>query len=225
MMRERSRTRRPFTTLRAVEKALGHGVDLGDARAGDGVDARLHLGQRPERLGQQRLREGAHGLVQLRPRHHAREEPQGVRLGRRVAAALHDDLLGAGGPDHAHEARGGGHAEGDAEVDLGDPELRLGRRDAEVAGEGEPPAAADRVAVDHGDGRLLQVLQQGLGPLEQPAELRLAPGEGLAALLRRHARLQAGIGARRRRRGARRSRRPRAWSRRRAARRRRRPAR
>src|SRR6266852_3897710 len=37
----------------ALEVTLGHRVDVGDAGAGDGVDPRLHLGERPKRLGQE----------------------------------------------------------------------------------------------------------------------------------------------------------------------------
>ena len=100
-------------------------------------------------------------------------------LGGRVPPALHDDLLRARGPDEAHEAGRRRDPERYAEVDLGDPELRFGGGPAKVAGERQPPAAADGVAVDHGDRRLLQALEQRVGALEQPAELALALAERL----------------------------------------------
>src|SRR5207247_643630 len=81
--------------------------------------------------------------------HHAvHEAPLPCLLGG-VAPAVHDDLLGTGGTDHADEAGRGGHAQRNTEVDLGDPQLRLGRRDAEVAGQREAPAAADGVTVEN----------------------------------------------------------------------------
>jgi hypothetical protein len=48
--------------------------------------------------------------------------------------------------------------------------------------EREPPAAAHRVPVDHRDRRLLEILEQRVGALEQPPELALALAEDLAAL-------------------------------------------
>ena len=101
------------------------------------------------------------------------------------------------GPDEAHEAGRRRDAERHAEVDLGNPELRFGGGPAEVAGERQTPAAADRVAVDHRDRRLLEALQQRVGALEQPPELALALTERLAPLVRRHRRLEPGVGSRR----------------------------
>src|SRR3990167_2114443 len=99
------------------------------------------------------------------------------------------------GPDEPDEARRRGRAERDAEVHLGDPELGLGRRPAEVAGEREPPAAADRVAVDARDRRLLEALEERVRALEEPAKLALGPPERPPALLGRHPRAERRGGA------------------------------
>ena len=90
---------------------------------------------------------------------------------------------------------GGGDAERHAEVHLGDPELRLRRGPAEVAREREPPAAADRMPVDHRDRRLLEVLEQRVRPLEEAAELALPLRERPPPLVRRHLRAERGVGA------------------------------
>src|SRR5438094_625285 len=63
MTRERSRMRIPSSIIRVsatVEKALRHCVDLGDARARDGVKPRLGLCERREGLGGQELGVGPH---------------------------------------------------------------------------------------------------------------------------------------------------------------------
>src|SRR5439155_10868916 len=112
------------------------------------------------------------------------------------APALHDDLLRARGADEAHEAGRRRDAERHAEIDLGNPELRFGGGPAKVARERQAPAAADRVAVDHRDRRLLETFEQRVGALEEPPELALALAERLAALIGRHRRLEPGIGAR-----------------------------
>ncbi len=124
-----------------------------------------------------------------------------MRLGRRVPAALHDDFFRPRWPHHPDEACGGGDAKGDAQVDFGDPELRLAGGDPEVAGQGEAPSPTHRVAVDHGDGGLLEALEERLGAFEEPTELALALGESVAALFRRHGRLEARVGPRREDRG------------------------
>src|SRR5262245_63774058 len=106
------------------------------------------------------------------------DEPPRLGLGGGVPPALHYDLFGARGADQAHEAGRRGDAERHAEVDLGDPELGFGGGPAEIAGERQTPAAADRVAVDHRDRRLLEAFEHRVGTLEEPAELALALGEG-----------------------------------------------
>ena len=68
--------------------------------------------------------------------------------------------LARAGPDHPHEAGRGAHPERHAQVHLRDPELRLRGGDAKVARERQAPAAAHRVAIDRGDGGLLEVLEQ-----------------------------------------------------------------
>src|SRR5206468_68924 len=110
-------------------------------------------------------------------------------------AAFHDDLLGARRTHEPHEARRGRDPERHAEIYFRNPELRLGRGPAEVAREREAPAAADRVPVDHRDRRLLEILQQGVGPLEEPPELALALAEGRAPLRLGHRRLEPRVGA------------------------------
>ena len=113
-------------------------------------------------------------FTSVAPGHDPVDQPPLPRLLGGVAPAVHDDLLGARRADQPDEPRGGGDAERHAEVDLGDPQLGFGGRDAEVAGQREPPAAADGVAVDGRDGRLLEALQHGVGALEEPPELALA---------------------------------------------------
>ena len=51
------------------------------------------------------------------------------------------------------------------------------------------------MAIDHADGRLLEVLEGGLGPLEEPPELRLLLREEAPALLVRLGPRVGGIGA------------------------------
>jgi hypothetical protein len=86
----------------------------------------------------------------------------------------------------ADEAGRGGDAERHAEVNLGNPELRFGGGPPEVAGERQTPAAADRVAVDHRDRRLLQVLEQRGDALEEAPELVRRRTEHVTALLGGH---------------------------------------
>src|SRR5712691_13461578 len=96
-----SLARWPSATL---EKSFGHRIDLGDSGARDGVDARLDLGERLERLGRQGVRVGANLLGETGPGDDAVHETERLGLGRRVAAALHDDLLRACRTHEAHEA-------------------------------------------------------------------------------------------------------------------------
>src|SRR5256885_2052065 len=84
MTRERSRTWIPSSIVRvraAVEEALRHRVDLGDARAGDGVDPRLGFRQRPRGLGGEQLDPRARLLEERRARHDAVEEAHLVGVG------------------------------------------------------------------------------------------------------------------------------------------------
>src|SRR5262245_41440676 len=200
MTRERSSTRMPSSIMApsaTIEESLRHRVDLGDAGACDRIDPGLDLSHRLEGLLAQRFGVGAHFLLEGGAGHYAMHEAPDLRLGRRVPPALHDDLLRARRADEAHEAGRRRHAERHAEVDLGNPELRLGGGPAEVARQRQAPAAADRMAVDHRDRRLLEAFEQRVGALEEPAELALALAERLAALLRRHRRLEPGVRARR----------------------------
>src|SRR6266566_4039867 len=198
MTRERSRTWIPSSIVQVratVEEALRRRVDLGDARAGDGVDPRLGFRQRPRGLGGQQLDPGARLFEERRARHDAVDEAHRMGVGGRIPPALHDDLFGARGPDEADEARRGGDTERHAEVDLRDPELRLLRGPAEVAGERQPPAAPDRVAVDHRERRLLEALEQRVRALEEAAELALPLRERPPPLVDGHLRVERGIGA------------------------------
>src|SRR5262245_28411639 len=134
--RERSSTRMPSSIMAppaTIEESLRHRVDLGDTGARDRVDASLDLGHRLERLPGQGVGVAAHFLLEGGAGHHAMHEPPGLRLGGGVPPALHDDLLGARRADQAHEAGRRRHAERHAEVDLGNPELRLGGGPAKVA--------------------------------------------------------------------------------------------
>ena len=79
-------------------------------------------------------------------------------------------------------------------ADLGRAEHRVVRRHHEVAGQREPEAAGQGVALDPGDGRLAE----GVEVAEQVGELPAALVEVGEAAARRHA-LQVGPGAERRR--------------------------
>jgi len=98
--------------------------------------------------------------------------------------------LARAGPTRRTNRAGRCDAERHAEIDLRDPELRFRGREPEIAGECEPPAPADGVAVDRGDGDLLEALERGVHALEEPPELRLARRHRLAAS-RRHAALES----------------------------------
>src|SRR5438128_626150 len=136
--RDRSRTRIPSSIIArsaTVDESLRHRVDLRDPGAGDGVDPGLDLRQRLERLGGHGLGEGAHLFGERRAGNDAVHEAPRLSLGGRVPPALHDDLLRAGGPDEAHEPGRRRDAEGHAEIDFRNPELRLGGGPAEVTGQ------------------------------------------------------------------------------------------
>src|SRR5215470_19746301 len=101
--------RSPETPTRksaAVEESFGHRVDDRHAVGGDGVDAGLDLREGTERLLEQVRRIVVHGRGEVGARYHPRDQAERVRLGRRVAMAAHDDLLGARRPHEADEARG-----------------------------------------------------------------------------------------------------------------------
>src|SRR5439155_3658402 len=134
-------------------------------------------------------------LGQRDARDYAVYEAPRLGVGRRVPAAFQDDLFGARRADEPYEAGGGRDPERHAQIYFRNPQLRLGRGPAEVAREREAPAAADRVPVDHRDRRLLEILQQGVGPLEEPPELALALAEGRAPLRLGHRRLEPRVGA------------------------------
>src|SRR4029450_5484727 len=94
--RERSRTRTPSSIMASsatIEEPLRHRVDLGDAGACDGVDARLHLGHGFERLGGGPVGVRADFLRGRRAGDAPMHEPPCLRLGGREPPALHDDLL------------------------------------------------------------------------------------------------------------------------------------
>src|SRR5437667_391067 len=188
-------TKQTPSRLAPLQETLGHGVDLGDARLRDRVDASLHFRERPERFGQEHLRVFLRVFDAVASGHDAGDQAHCARFLGAVTPALEDDFLGACGADEADEARGGRDAERHAEVDLRDPELRLRGGDPEVAGQRQPPAAAHRVAVDGTEGDLLEALERRVDALEEPAELRLARGHRVAPLLGRHRALQLGVGA------------------------------
>ena len=115
-----------------------------------------------------------HRLGERVPRDHAMHEPECGRLGGGVAAALEDDLL-----RHRRTRRAARSGVVDA-TPRGTPRSTSGIHISasaaapEVAGQGEPPAAAHRVTVDHRDGDLLEALEHGVRALEEPPELALA---------------------------------------------------
>src|SRR5438094_151297 len=118
-------TKQKTSSLAPLQETLGHGVDLGDARLRDRVDASLHFRERPERFGQEHLRVFPRVFHEVASGHDAVDQAHCASFLGAVTPALEDDLLGACRADEADEARGGRDAERHAEVDLGDPELRL----------------------------------------------------------------------------------------------------
>ena len=111
--------------------------------------------------------------------HDLAEQSPGLRLGRRDAPPAHDDVLRARGADHLDEPRGAAGAGDHPERQLGQRELRVVARHAEVAGQRELEADAEAVAVQLRDHRL----RAALGRADVDVQVR----ERLGVALHEHA--------------------------------------
>src|SRR6187551_768235 len=146
-----------FLVLRGEEhrEEAKLGLHVGTRLAGQ-VEVRCLLGVREgewallrQLVGQ--LHRGGHQLGRVVDLVH--EAPVVCLLGLDCASG-EDDLLRKAEPDDARQALAPAPARDDPEIDLRLAKPCLPRGDADVAGEGELAAAAERIAVDRGDGRL-----------------------------------------------------------------------
>ena len=123
----------------------------------DGVDDVAHRDRRlPGELRRELLRLGH----QLRRRHDAVDEPDALGLARADRRAGQNQLHRPALPDEARQPLRAGVAGKDAEVDFGLAEPGGVGREPQRARHRELAAAAERVAVDRGDDRLAQVLDE-----------------------------------------------------------------
>ena len=111
-------------------------------------------------------------------------------------------LTASSGPDRARQALRAAGARQQAELHLGQAQPRFLDRDAEMTGERDLEAAAERRAVDRGHDRLRRVLHQGQH-LDQAGRLRrlaefgdVGAGDEGAAAAGQHDTLDLGIGDR-----------------------------
>ena len=87
-------------------------------------------------------------------RHHAIDQPHGVRFLRVELARGVENLLGERRPDDIDQPLEAGIAVAQAELRRRHRERRIVGANAQIAAAREPDAAADAIAADHGDGRL-----------------------------------------------------------------------
>src|SRR3989441_64273 len=87
-------TKQKTSSLVPLQETLGHGVDLGDARLRDRVDASLHFGERPERFGQEHLGVFPRVFHEVDSGHDAVDQPHRAGFLGAVTPALEDALLG-----------------------------------------------------------------------------------------------------------------------------------
>src|SRR5262245_40443246 len=105
-------TKQKTSSLVPLQKALGHRADLGHGCSRNRVDAGFHLREWLEWLREQHLCVFPRVFHEVISGDDAMDETEGSSLLGAIATALEDDLLGAGWPDEAHEARGRRDAEG-----------------------------------------------------------------------------------------------------------------
>src|SRR5262245_8891990 len=122
----------------------------------------------------------ARQLLELGCRHHAVHQAHLFRLGGAELARGDHDLLRVGRADDVDQLLHRRGAIAQPELCRRDREARIVGRETQVAGAGDAEAPADAVAADHGEGRLVEVLQRGLRGV---ADLLVAPhGLGGGAL-------------------------------------------
>ncbi len=112
-------------------------------------------------VGADHVGDALHVAFKLGHRHHAVDEAHDLRFASVELARGIENLLGEGGPDNIDEALQAGIAVTQAELGGRHGEPRIVRADAQVATGGEPDAAADAIAADHGDGRLGKFVDAG----------------------------------------------------------------
>ena len=141
------------------------------ALLGEVQHALRHRQGERRQLGQLRD-ELVHGGVELGGGHHPRDEPERERLLRADAAAAHDRVLRPREADQPDEALRPAAARDHPELHLGEGELDVVGRDAEVAGERELEADAEGVALQLRDHRLRAALRRGDVPVQARELLR-----------------------------------------------------
>ena len=97
---------------------------------------------------------------QVRRRHHAVDEPEAMRLLRADLLSGQKKLEGHAGANEPRQALGAAVPGDEPEIDLGLAELRRVGGDAKRARHRELAAAAERVAVDRGNRRLAELLEE-----------------------------------------------------------------
>jgi hypothetical protein len=104
--------------------------------------------------------EGAGGVEHLGARHDVVHEAHALALGGGEALAGEHQLAGARGPDDARQQVGRAQLRHHPHAREEEADLRLRTGDAHVAEERHGGADAERVAVQHGDGRLRQLAHE-----------------------------------------------------------------
>src|SRR4051794_15532886 len=112
------------------------------------VDQALRLADRDRPALRDLFRDGRRLDDRLPGRDDAGHEADRERLVRGQDPARQDQLLRERGPNDTRQALGAAGAGRHREPDLGQPELRLLRRDPDVARQGELEATAERVPLD-----------------------------------------------------------------------------
>ena len=115
-------------------------------------------------LRRQRGRERRDFCAQVRRGHDPIDEAEPIRLLGADLLSGQKELEGPACANQAREALRAAVTGDEPEVDLGLAELRGIGRNAERAGHRELAPAAERVAVDRGNGRLAQMLDRGRTP-------------------------------------------------------------
>ena len=120
---------------------------------------------RVARQSQQPFHVGAHRRLELGGGHHAVDQADPQRLVRGQQAGRVQKILGPRGADEVDQALDLAQAVGEADPGRCDAQPRVGGGKSQVAGHRQPAPAADAVAGDLGDGRLLEPREVGQGRL------------------------------------------------------------